>query len=702
VAHILHSLIKSRRTIFAVGKHNSIVFATFALLASFYLVANLNFSEADMRSDQAFITAMVLKDRNPELYPKDMLMKSDKYYKFYMPFYRKLISTLTFFAGSPANASKVLFSLIIFVYLCIAYLFFQYLGGQWWLSLYVSLVSTVLYFTHICLLRPTMVYCSLVFLYLYLFSKWIDDRRRMYFFFFLVGLSINIHPVLGSMFGAFCLLDRLLDSIFQRKFHFGLIKEYLVFLLCFSVGAFPFIITYLRAADISVTNVDVDILNSIIKFRFSENYFNLPLGSTLFSGGIKLSTYVGYRTMLSAILYPLFYISLIILLVGKKFNKNDRLFLTLFFISIWVSPFGQFLIIKGCDYFKLPYFFINIKEGVILSSFVSLIFLFRFLNEAMKSFVKSSKSYIGRYVAPISAIIILVLLSYNLVGANRISFTNFLDVIGKREKKYYFGREAGYLEEVGMWARKNTSIDSVFHYFDPYSISAFLFRLLSLRSVTISWKDAAGYFYADKQKLVEWYGKIKDTRFGERGLGIVVINPQTGWPVTYANFVRGFRENEENSKNMMECLRNVENGCITIITIGKDVSKNGIRELLLALKKLGYHDGLKFLDKQTIIIVKGAKNSIKENYRILKGDSIRVECEYKGNVIKVVRPTKGKRYRIGIRVNGADIQSYYAMLVAKKLGADYVILQDRLKDLSPSFNNKGYFVYSTNIERLIH
>ncbi len=691
--------------IFSIKKHNFIVFTIFSLLALFYLIANLNFSEADMRSDQAFITMMVLKDHNPGLYPNDMLMKSDKYYRFFMPFYRKIISALIFLTGSSANANKVLFSVIIFVYLCTSYLIFQYIAQQWWLSLFLSSVSSVFYFNQISIVTPMMLYFSFVFLYLYLFLKWMDDKRRMYFFFFLAGLSINIHPVLGVTFAAFFLLTRLFDNIFGKKFHFRLVKEYLAFLLCFSIGALPFLISYLRATDISVSQVQAGIINSIIRFRFSGENFGFSWRSTLWRQGIGLSTYkfLGYRISTTSILYPLFCLSVIILLYARKFKRKDKLLLILFFLSIFISNVAQASIIKGCDYFKVPYFFINIKRGILLSGFVCLIFLLRSLNELTKSLLKSGKNYINRYTTLTSTAIILVLLSYNFVTANRISFRNFSNVIGKREKKYYYGKEAKYLEEVGMWARKNTSNDALFHYFDPYSIYAFLLRLLSLRSVTISWKDASGYLYADKQKLIEWYRKLKMTRFGERGLNVVTVDPKTGWPVSYATFDIGFSENEKNNKTIIKYLKDIRNDYIIIIGISGDVSKDVTKEFSMALKELGsiYYDELKFRDTVAIIAVKGIRKGIGKNYGFLKGESTRVQTEYKGNVIRTTRPTRSKRYKLGITINDTDIQSYYAMHVAKKLGADYVILQDRLKDLPPLFNNRGYFVYSTNVNQLI-
>lgn len=702
LAQLLNSI--KRNAIFVTKKHNLIVFITFALLALFYVIANWNFSEADMRSDQAFINMMVVKDHNPGLYPKDMLMKSDRYYKFYIPFYRKMISALISLTGTSSNASKVLFFVIIFIYLCTSYLIFQYMTRRWWLSLYLSLVSSIFYFNLISVLRPLMLYFSFVFLYIYLFLKWIDDKQRMYFFFFLAGLSINIHPVLGATFATFFLLARLFNSILEKKFKFGVVKEYLVFLLCFSIGAFPFLISYLRAADISVNQMHAGIINSIIRFRFSEKYFDLSWRSMLLPYGMGLATYkfLGYPITGTSILYPLFYLSVIILLWSKKIERKDRLLLILFFVSIVISNIGQLLIIKGCDYLKLPYFFINIKLGVLLSVFVSLIFLLRFLNELVNFLLKCTKNTISKYAAIISITVIVVLLSYNFISANRISFRNFSNVIGKGEKKYYYGKEAKYLEEVGMWARKNTAHDSVFHYFDPYSIYGFLFRLLSFRSITISWSDASGYLYADKQKLIEWYEKIRSTRFGEQGFNIVVVDPKTGWPVSYATFGMGFSENEGNNKAIIKYLKDIRNDYI-IIGISGHVSKDVTKEFSLALRELGsiYYDELKFRDKVAIIAVKGIKGRIEENYGFLKEESMRVETEYKGNVIKTTRPTRSKRYKLGIRVNDTDIQSYYAMHVAKKLGADYVVLQDRLKDLPPLFNNKGYFVYSTNVDQLI-
>jgi hypothetical protein len=228
------------------------------LLAVFLLVGVLGFIRfrADgyrfYRKEFNWIITYAMKAENPSAFSRNMTHQQDPH-KYYIPFYLNLLNAAKSITGDHHRGAFLLILPLIFIYIVLMYTLTHYFCGDAWIGALVTALSLpTMQSLHgdiwgfvvpngdfIMLARTVfMAFSPLLFPAIF---RWSRDLKVVIAF-FLVGLLANVHPVSAYNIVQVFLLALLID----RSANFTL-KRLALALLCFFLGALPFVLTYIKA-----------------------------------------------------------------------------------------------------------------------------------------------------------------------------------------------------------------------------------------------------------------------------------------------------------------------------------------------------------------------------------------------------------------------------------------------------------------------
>lgn len=678
------------------NKKIALTVTLFFLTILFYTAITWDFKEINMlSSDQINLTTAALSRMDIGLYSKDYFFMSDKYFRFYTPFYLKTLSYLFQLTGSPVNTYRFMFPIIILVYIISAFTFFMYLTKNSIISSLIAIFSSSYYF-QIYSIKPTMLYLSFVFFLLYLFFKWTNEENLLILFFLIVGLSANIHPVSGGLLFLFCLASKSIFDIVEGKFTFSKIHYYLLFTASFCIGAAPFILNYVRNSGPIAQTQDASIINSMIKYRLNPRFTQFSIKNIL----LRFLTGYKYYFETVSFLFPIFYIGVTARLIMKKFGRNDLLLCILFVVAALFSNLGQFVIIKGSELFNIVYPLIDILRGEYLVSFIIIAYSVLLVSSLIE--LVNEKKAQWKYPLKITVISLITI----LLCAQGYAFTvNNMKMYTRIKKYTNLGEsQAGVLraiEELSKWARENTSQDSLFHFFRPNS-SAWKFRCLARRSVTVTKKEGGFFCIGNKDKIFTWYEKVRACRppFG-KGINVIEVDSQKGVPVRYSSFKPGSAAGREDPSSLVEFIKGMKDGNIILMSSSPDISGNLSEVEKLALQTLGLDEALKIgpEDLWVFISVAGENRALAEKIAG-KGThkAIFVEAQYMDINYKVLSsPEAEDVFEVGFVINETPINRYYAVEAAKGFKADYVVIKGRFEKFTSLYSNERFSLYPADI-----
>lgn len=192
---------------------------------------------------------LVLVEQFPENFSQD------DYWRFgsipYIPLYQRFLKLIwSSPTADPGFRASIWLAALVFLTGVSLYAWFYFLSGMNLLSLSLAVAALVGYFENSWMfaiiglrdinLSARQIYNVLIPAFLVMYLAWAFKPKKMLFFYFLLGLSVNIYPPIAvTAFLVFALSDLL-----SSRFSFSSIKTLAAGGLLFLVGASPFMVEY--------------------------------------------------------------------------------------------------------------------------------------------------------------------------------------------------------------------------------------------------------------------------------------------------------------------------------------------------------------------------------------------------------------------------------------------------------------------------
>jgi hypothetical protein len=312
------------------------------LLAVFLLVGVLGFIRfrADgyryYRKEFNWIITYAMRAESPSAFSRNATHQQDPH-KYYIPFYLNLLNSAKSITGDHHSGAFLFMFTSIFIYMFLMYKLTYHFCGDAWVGALIAAISlpTMQSFYgdswgfvtpsgDFIMLAKTVftAFSPLLFL---AFFKWRHDLK-VAIAFFLVGLLANVHPVSAYNIVQIFLLALLIDRSANST-----LKQLALALLCFFLGALPFVLTYIKT------------LGGQPSWTYGEmmGYFSVRRPYAFLTPSRKTLTYFAYHS------------SFLVLFAGwgayiglKKRSRRVRLAILLLLCALGLSILGQGLMFQ--------------------------------------------------------------------------------------------------------------------------------------------------------------------------------------------------------------------------------------------------------------------------------------------------------------------------------------------------------------------
>lgn len=447
--------------------------------------------------DQHIFGAMLLKDKQPDLYQKDFFFSDPAYYDYYIPWYRALAGWVV---GQSAGERlleryNLLHFPAVFFYLLGFYALFRLLTeseSACWVATMAALVARANLSANAfgmglaqSMYAYKLFYAGVPWIF-YLLLRYRFSRTAVCSAFFLLGLMSNVHPILGV--GLAVILAGTIACAHLPKFD-G-VRSAAAGLALFALGFLPFAVKYFQTAAPAAVPLTAD------EFwrTFSTDWGYFPLVGK----GIR-------NFFMDA--GPLLVFSVLALRKGRR--ETDRFFL-IFAACVVLIPFAEAAALQIQSHWMNRPPIIDL-EPIRASTFIyiplyawTVVFLAG-VRQQKWVFVLASLFLFAQKEFPMRQIIREGLMKSGLYSAGRIA-------IWETDRQRWAD-----LMELGSWVRQNTARDAVF--FHPH----YDFRFHAQRAIVVGYKDGSMMArVGGAVKVRQWLERKKTVenaiKFGDPGL----------------------------------------------------------------------------------------------------------------------------------------------------------------------------------------
>ena len=461
----------------------SLVFSILFVSVIKYRTGNL--SDMHGSSDMDVYSAIQLKFNNDSLY------KNDYYFNSFYDKYPTTINTFISFIMSLTNSKYLAYILINYS------LFILFWIGNYFLGKYVfkdelagAIYATIsaygapaLYATNwgiILGVVSTRDFATIFIPYIILFFlKSLNNEKKLYFVFLLIGVIINLHLITGI--GILMILSLsyfFYFELYKSKILFNqkTLKHIFLFFLFFLIGAIPFII---RGISLEKHSLDMD----LVQFRIGYQYI-IPISKIITCFGIPLFfAFFGYKI--------------------KKNNNKDK-FLFYMLLTTILLCFVLWII----SFYST---FIAAFQLVRLSKFIY-VFIYLYIAYLIWSF--SNKKNYYKLIGIILFFSFLIPPYYMINKVNNflsdgISLDFRSQEIKELNNKYLkINKVYGTTEmkQISEWFKDNIPQDKKI-LANPY-LSSYI-RLYSERNVVLTYKDGGFLILIRGKESEEWFKDMK-------------------------------------------------------------------------------------------------------------------------------------------------------------------------------------------------
>ncbi|GEM_PF-1293365 len=449
-----------------------------------------NVRDTDISSDQVNIATMLLKEKQPELFSRDLGFADDSAFRFYTPLYRKLTAFLAGFTGGDfLRAPVVMTPFLLAAYLLGAYALFVWMTGHKAASLLAAVLSLFVRKALIdtwgmggmSSMLPRSVFLA--------FTPWLVlgilcTRNRPFVaagFFFAVGLLANMHPV--SAFGFAQIV--LLTTLASERFAWRALGRCVLWGAAAALPTIGFAMLYWSSTNVAGANA--------VTYSEIKDVMNERLGAF-------------YPFQPSDVAKTLKSLTVPVALAGaglwwrvreRKFSDTDRWFVWFAVVTVVVSLGGTAVVQLASEWTGTkPLIFDQVRtlRFIYLPLFVFVGFLLAKLWESARS-----GNRIARFTLPVAALALCAYATLPLQKAvGRPLEARFSSAAANRDA------EELALQELAEWARAHTPQDAVI------DCESLLFRYLARRSLTFCRKDGGILIYSGSERLKEWLTRYRE------------------------------------------------------------------------------------------------------------------------------------------------------------------------------------------------